>query len=317
MFAAATLAACTDERPGSGGPYLNSHVESYYYPQATLPMLDAVIVVDDTTAMAPHTANAGGNLAAVLDDLLRGPSSPYYDLHLVVATSGGVVLPMLTDAVAWDGTRTTSYSGTLDAQLSSMLGVGATRSGANEPLRALVGALATPDLIRENAFLSMMVLSASDDDSPMSPTAYATAVKATKPSEGMLAVGVIDPDGSGLLDLFGSLIAYSVRDTLETVDYATSGAVLPVVFRSHLGVACGTLPLDLDPIADGGQYDCSFTMLIEGVEQGTLAACSTGVLPCWEIVPDPLNCFDNTGRFVTHGFPGRSQPSIIGQCVVQ
>lgn len=317
MVAAAALSACTEEPAGSFGPYIDSHVESYWYPQATVPMLDAVIVVDDTTAMAPYAANVGANLATALEDFLRGPSSFYFDLHLVVATSGGLVMPMITDAVAWDGTRTPSYSGTLQAQLSSMLAVGATRSGENEPLRALEAALATPDLIRSDAFLSMMVISASDDSSLMSPTAYATAVNATKSWPDMMAVGVVSPDGSGRLDLFQSLIRNAVRDTIATVDYASSPAVLPVLLRSHLGVACGALPLDLDPIADGGQYDCSFSMLVEGVEQGTLGACSTGALPCWEFVPDPQNCFESSGRFVTRGFPGRSQPMIVGQCVVQ
>lgn len=199
-----------------------------------------------------------------------------------------------------------------------MISVGATRTGANEPLRALEAALATPELIRDGAFLSMMVISASDDASPMSPTAYAANVNAAKPYRDSLAIGLIAPDGAGKLDLFQSLHLFAVGETIATVDYATSPAVLPVWSRSTLGVACSTLPADLDPIAEGAQYDCAFQMLVNGVEQGTLAACSTGALPCWEMVPDPQNCFEpNTGRWVTHGFPGRSEPSIAGQCVVQ
>lgn len=314
-FATAVLAsgACTDE-PDEPGTYIQSRVESFEYPQSPVPRLDAVIVIDDTTAMAPHRANLA-SLAPRIDEFLRGPVSFMPDLHVLVVTSGGVVAPLVTDEMRWDGTRTPNYAGTLASHVALLLDVGASRTGANEPLRALETALATPGFLRESTFLSATIISASDDASPMSPTAYAAIVDEAKPYY-TSAIGLVAPDGAGHLDLFQSKLRYATRDSIAGVDYATSPAVLPVITYSDFGVACATLPADLDPVTPGSQFDCSLTMVIEGVDQGPLAGCPTGSLPCWDIVPDPFNCFDGTGRFITRGFPGSSHPGIRGQCVV-
>jgi hypothetical protein len=140
-------------------------------------------------------------------------------------------------------------------------------------------------------------------------------LEAAKPYETHV-VGLVDPATAGHLELFQSKIYYSVRDTIDTVDYATSPAVMPVILRSVHGVACATRPADLDPLTPGDQLDCAFTMVVDGVEAGSLAGCTTGVLPCWDFIPDPINCFDGSARFVTRGFPGSSHPGIRGQCVV-
>lgn len=333
------VVACTDDGPSGPGIEGDSHVETYVLPALSSPKLDVLFVVDDTTAMASHqTALAA--LPAQLEAILASESGNVASYHLGVVTTdaaGGGALrtsSAVTDAfIVHDNTFDSpehNYQGSLADAFASLLPGSAASTASNQPLETTKLALASganPGFVRDDAFLGLVTITASDDASQAAAEQYAADLKAmeTDPAN-VVAIGIYPP-GAPRLDAFhGQFPNRSEVRSIDDADYGDALALFTQLYRRTLGYSCTRGPSDLDPVTAGPQYDCSFVAIVEGVEQ-RLPQCSAEITePCWEFVgADPQICIDPDARMhlQTRGFtPSTSpygdpyHPEVRGQCIV-
>ena len=77
------LAACAEE-PGGGGPHLNSTVDTYSVWPSYPPVIDVLVVLDHTTAMAPYQSG----LAAFATSIVALANNEImFDLRVAVTTA--------------------------------------------------------------------------------------------------------------------------------------------------------------------------------------------------------------------------------------
>lgn len=322
---ALSVTACTDDferRP----PDAHSHVASYWLPEVRPPKLDLLFVIDDTTAMAPYQARLA-ELAGAVDSAFDASDGGIPDLRIGVTTNGGalrrspeVVGSYLYDMRKPDGTHETNFGGTLHAALASLLDVGAAGTGPSRLFDATERAIAT-ELVRDDAYLGIVTLSATDDASERPSADYASAIKDAKTDPTDVLVSGIYPAGATRLDTFHT--AFPSRSKVTALDEADWSRVLEQarqLFKGGLGLPCMPAPLDLDPEVPGDQIDCAMAYWIDGVEQGPLQHCGSGDLPCWELVEaTQVGCTyePETFQMKVHGFGDPYHPEVRGQCVVK
>lgn len=316
----APLIGCTDDfehRP----PDADSHIATYFLPEYRPPKLDLLFVVDNTPAMAPwqdKLAELPGLVEAVIDSAERP------DLRVAVATNGGALRtsllvdgPYLDNEQHFDGPRT-NYGGSFHDALASLLYVGAAHTGPSQVLDAAELALAS-EFPRPDAYLAIMTIAATDDASLAPPAYYADAYKATRRRPESLIMSGIYPTGAPRLDeLYARFPNRNTTTPIDSEDWSRAFELLDIGNRSTLDLFCFPKPLDVDPIAEGDQFDCAMTFVFDGVERGTLPYCGSS-LPCWEL--EDVTSWGCTGddhfTMRVHGFSGWQQPEIRGQCVVK
>lgn len=322
---ALSLAACTDDferRP----PDVHSHIASYWSPEVQAPKLDLLFVIDDTTAMAPYQARVA-ELGEVVDATLDASEGIIPDLRIGVTTNGGalhrspsVFGPYLYDTRKPDGTHETNFGGTLHEALTSLMDVGAANTGPSRLLDATERALAT-ELVRHDAYLAIVTLSATDDASERPVEDHVRIIKEAKRDPANVLVSGIYPASAPRLAAFHA--SFPNRSTVISIDEADWSRALELVrqlFRWIPEVPCVPAPLDLDPEAPGAQIDCAMAYWIDGVEQGPLQHCRTGELPCWELVDaTQWGCTyePDTFNMRVYGFGDPYHPEVRGQCVVK
>lgn len=340
LLALALCAACTDEGSSGSGVEGTTHVETYVLPAAPAPTLDLLFVVDDTTAMAAHRQPLAA-VPAQLEALLASEYGNVGSYHVGVITTdaaGGGALrrsSAVADAFvvydhAFSGT-TVNYQGSFASALASLMPSSAAGTATNQPLestRLALGNAANAGFLRADAFFGLVTITASDDASPSTPADYAAALKATKAEPtNVYAVGVVPSTAPRLAEHFAQLPNRSEIHSIDDADYAEALAAFARLYRRTLGYACNRAPLDLDPAAAGGQYDCSFVW-IDGATERRLPSCTRAVgEPCWELVTaDPQICVDPAARvhLQTRGFTTSASPfgdpyhpEIRGQCLVE
>lgn len=181
--------ACTDPAP-PGGPFVSSRSERKQLAMPVPAMIDVLVVIDRSPAMAAHRDRVIAQvpqLAATLEAIpLAGIS-----LQLGVVTSDlgaeGVAVPgctadgeggrlrtvagidgaFLVDAAASDGSRVRNYEGSLADAFVRLADVGAQGCPYSRPLAAARRALgdepANAGFLRPDAYLAVIFITAQDD----------------------------------------------------------------------------------------------------------------------------------------------------------
>lgn len=328
ILALAVATACTDDEAYTPPNDASSHVAAYFLRELDPHRLDLLLVIDDTTAMAPHQER----LARLPRETEAGLMSIYGglpDLRIAVTTTGGalrtspeVAEPFLAIELHPDGPRTANFTGSLADALAPLVDVGATRSAANQLLDAAGSALANGQFLRADARLMIVTVSAGDDASLASPVDYASAVKAMKTDPSHILVHGIYPAGLPRLDAFHAAFpGHSSVLSMTSTDWTGAFAV-PASFPeftwwgpTSVESGCFPRPLDVDPVTPGEQLECSMSYWSRDVELEPLPMCGTEE-PCWELVDEPA-CSDVAPMTLELRRSEFGHPEVRGQCLVR
>ncbi|HUS33658.1 MAG TPA: hypothetical protein VMZ53_34390 [Kofleriaceae bacterium] len=319
LIAITLLVGCTDE-PAPSGPTATSHIQVADYLEHAPPLLDVLIVVDNTQAMAPYQAKLP-RLAADLSTAIHSLARDMADIRIAATTNGGALSPVLSDHSDWFGVHSPSFTGSLESALTPLVDVGATASGPSQPLAAMRTALeSSPAFLRPRASLVIVTMSATDDASPSFD--YVSFAKAAKSDPANVMVIGIYPPGSTNLDAFHH--AFPNRNLVTSIDaddYAPAFADLPRLHRTTLEGSCMYQPADVDLEAPGAQIDCVAMAYDDGAEIARVPMCEGGpptTGSCWELVAGATSgCSDGSLAFELRGLWTWSlRPAIQLQCVV-
>ena len=282
------VAACVEPASGFDG---ETHVVSFDWPARGVPQLDLLFVVDDSTAMAPYRERVM-TLGRVGAAQLERYSAGKPDLHVGVTSRGEVAF--VTDVHRPDGSRETSFDGTLADAVAALVAVGSTSTAPNQPLAA-IDVARTHAFRRAGAHFMIVTFSASDDSSLDSVAAYAERANAT------IATGAY-PLGSPRLDAFHDR---RFVDDIHAASYDRVFAPLNIIV--DYGAACVEA---VEP------YDCAISM-IENDRETVVPSCAhTPEGPCWNIVDDPFEC-PMQKTIDIRGYARIYRPHLFGQCVAR
>ncbi len=315
------LGACTDE-PEPTGPFLTSVIRDYGFPAFIPPQLDVLVVVDNTTAMAPYASSLATLAAATEQGLfVEGTAQP--DARIAVTTtdgSGSLRMPATSSesylAVGFDAhyNATRNFTGSLTDALADLFAVGTATTSPPRPLAAVVNALG---FARADSFLGIVMITASDDASDDHPVAYSTMVKGQRDDYGEIGLSGVYPQPSARLDAFAGRFAPKAWLTdIATGDSAKAIVSFENALKRILFLPCADEPSDVDAETEGPQYDCSFAAQYDDGTSEQLPPCrpdSAG--RCFEFV-EHMWCDGGSKLFNVRGFPGHHSPQIRGQCVV-
>lgn len=156
----------------------NTAIQTDVYTMDPRPKSDVLLVIDNSTAMAPYQTSLATNLQA----FLRYSKAAKTDFHLAVITSepgaGGHFLSGPTDPDA----VLNPDSVDLDTQFAAKVDVGATSTAAPECMQQALEALTDPanaaqatDFLRDEAALAVICITASTDHSPQTVAQYLNA----------------------------------------------------------------------------------------------------------------------------------------------
>lgn len=293
----ACLAACMSEQPPPhDGPDAVSFVEEHVLPAKPRSSLDLLIVIDDTVAMAEHQARLA-SLPALIEQLVTSPDSAlrYADVRIAVTSNDGVLrrIPGLADPFAalyldYDLTTIANYAGSLASVLAQLDDVGATNSGPSQPLAAIQLALEhDTSFVRADAYLGIIIVSATDDASDDSVAAYAQWLKSRKADPANVVLAGVTGDVMPRLDeLFAAFPNRHTEVALTADDYAPALDVFGQLVKTTLEGYCWNAS-DVDLVTPGPQYDCTFTTIYGGAEH-VLPPCTGGEGAdafCWSLAP--------------------------------
>ena len=320
-------AACID--PAEPIVAETSHVSVHDYPGHGPTKADVLFIIDDTTAMAPYL-NRLATLPHAYAAAFATIDGGFVDTHIAVATTtnselrrlpavGGSFMTIRTEL---DLDRITNFLGSLEDTFGLLADVGATSSAANRPLDVLRRVVEeNPDgLIRDDAYLNIVIITASDDVSSESPATYAELAKSAKARPEKVFVSAITVmETPRLHELFAALPNRHKVTSLADGDYTSALAVFGTIILSIIPGQCWHVS-DVDPITPGPQYDCTFTATIRGAQR-LLPPCKlpTDVL-CWSLVPSDNECSPDVGtvkpsmppyRFFTFTPPFRAECTSI------
>ncbi len=334
------LAGCTDDGSSGGGPTGTTHVESYFLPLMKPPKLDLLFVVDDTTAMASHQA-ALQALPAQIEQTLNGAySGVVAHYHIGVVTTDAASAGAMRRSSTFDGAfiiqdatftgPANNYQGTLADAIASVWPSSAASTAANQPLAtsraAFENAAANSGFLRDDAFLGIVTLTASDDASSGAVEEYVSFFKSRKADPAnVIVTGALDANAARLAAFHAQFPNRNDVTSIDSTDYSELLSIFAQLYKTTLGYACNKEPADLDPETPGAQVDCSFVWVENGVEH-LLPACGTTTQPCWEIVmASPQICTDPStqAHLQTRGFTTSTStygdpfhPEVRGQCLV-
>jgi hypothetical protein len=332
LLVACALGACTESPPGTGGPNVTSRIGEFTLWVGGRGKLDVLFVVDRSPQMAPYQAGVLGAFPRFAEILAAIPGGAP-DLNIAVAsgdladggalrTSAHVDGSFVIDG--WrNGARAQNYTGELGSALAELADVGITGDSQPRLLDVVPLALAAPEFVREHAYLAVVVIAASDDASTIAVDALATQLKQLKADPAKVLVIGIYPKPADRLDAL--LAAFPNRSDHTPIDANDLGVAFRIISQLHavtLGIPClDWAPLDLDPVTEGGQYDCSVEHTADDLSANILARCGGGALPCWDIVVDPMSCQHGDGfrAVFEHGALGLpwEHATLRGQCLIE
>lgn len=310
------------------GPGIDSHVEYYDVGATVPPALDILIVLDNTTAMAPYQTGLAA-LPAGIEAALRQEQTSQPDTRIAVVTADGTGAfrqPAASSdafiALGYDVhlERTTNFTGSFADALAQLIGVGAAASSTLQPLEsAKQGLDAHPEFLRNGTRLGIVTIAASDDASPGAVLDYATSLKARTPDPVRVGVSGIYAAPATRLDAFHMAFPgrASVVD-IATADFANAlGDLLDYISVPIGDLVCFREPADVDAATDGPQYDCDLNGYYDDDSTVAVRQCQPGSTgPCFTFTIDPLCPDAGLRRFIVRGFPTAYTPTIHGQCVV-
>lgn len=280
MVSACAVAGWTEPEPVG-----TSRVKLFGLPPGGPNQIDLLIVVDDSAAMAPHRPRLA-ELAAAIDRAM----DPRIDLRVAVTSNDGVLrgpTPFLAQRLDFNLVRTANFRGSLADTLVPRLDVGSATTNASQPLPAIRDVVErNPDgFVRDDAHLSILIITANDDASTETIDDVARWLRAVKQSRPPM-VGVIRADATPKLD------ALAHRDAVAALD-SDYGRVLEVMATQTailLGI-CWELD-DIDPVTPGDQITCAMSATINDRER-LLRPCAGDTDPdplCWRLVPSEPGC---------------------------
>jgi len=345
LVPAVLLVACTQPAPPSTIEG-TSHVVHMELPFGVTREIDLLFVIDDSPAMAAHQANLTANYARLMTVLETMPLG-LPDVHIGVTTTdpadGGRLRErpamsehFLASELLFDGSRQTNFTGDLGQAFTELASVGAAGSATTTPFDAIrlgISDAVNPGFIRPDAYLLVVVLTAGDDASAISPEQLASLLKTSKsdPSKVIVAaaLGACDANGrtataaprlSTLLEQFPNRSTRTAicDDDLSRVLELGGGLV-----KTTLGAPCVPVPLlDVNPDLAGTQPECA--VWLTNRDQPTtddlvLATCdSDHAPPCWRMIDDPAQCFDPPHQkfeLAPAAFPGGT--ILILECLAE
>jgi len=252
------LAACVNE-DGPRGPEVTSRVQRVVLPIAQPKMLDVLVVVDDSPAMAPHRERLRANFGRFID-VLNTVQGGLPSLHLGVVTTdvggcnngdgeGGrmrtsarVDGTFISDVRYQSAQRVRNYDGDLRDVFTELADAGSDGCVYARPLDAIRLALDNPanaGFVRDDAFLAVIVITATDD---CSSTPAFTPMATTDPAEAAAHCYVHRED---LVDVGAAADALRARhaDPSKVVVVVISGPPDPLALQLgddalELGPAC-------------------------------------------------------------------------------
>lgn len=294
------LAACAANEPARDGIEGQSHVEIHELPGWGPPQIDILLVVDDTTAMAPYRDQVA-LLPSIIADAFPSMGDGLVDLHIGMITNDGALRrthpngqPFVAIRTELDLQRTTNFQGTLEEALGRLTSLDALHEGASTPLAAVQHVLDsdTEGFVRENAPLGIVFMTATDDASPGSVLDYAASYKAAKSDPASIIVTAITAQPVPRLDeLFA---AFPHRNKMISIDddYRPVFELVGNQIWTILPGMCWRAS-DVDPVTPGPQYDCTVTATIDG-EPRDLPPCQIeGDQLCWRLVPSNQGCIED------------------------
>lgn len=336
MIVAVLLAAsaCIDT-PQLGEPEIEqSRVEIKELPALGIAKIDVLIVLDDSVAMEAYR----DRLATLPDLVAQGVerfAGSWSDMHVAVASGDGRLRRVpgtgdayLTGVRDYDFSNRTNYTGTLRAALATMMNVDALRDGTSQPLEAMRNALETAgDFMRDDAKLTVVLVSAADDASPLPVADYAawTGRLAQSWSRGV-EIAAIYPPSSPRLDEY----VHSVRSFPAPID----GDLRPALRALELEWGgWGSPCMESEPVRIAeppvARYDCTMSVQI-GDELRSVPPCearATTVLDeassvptsaCWALRADPYNCYSYPNRpalrLELNGYSTEHHPAFRFEC---
>lgn len=280
--------------------------------------IDALFVIEDSPAMQPYAAQLAQGLRANAAGLATNEND--VDVHAGVITADvgdereRANTPLPGQCAGWgdagvfrrsalvDGTHIryrkirgdvrANVAGTVGDALASLGDVGTAGCVHARPLEAMRIALDHDPhdggFRRADAQLAVIIIAASDDDSPRSLDDYAAFLHGLQPN---VAVQLAGP-ASGRLAAFAE--RFPQRSYVWPLATLAQGELLGQAladltpgWRVPTGSPCFDGPLaDLDEATPGVQPDCTVSEYITGREARLLAACGAGARPCWRIVDD-------------------------------
>jgi hypothetical protein len=303
-------------------PMEQSHVEQFEWVGLAPAKLDLVFVLDDTAASAPYADRVTALLRAVEPQWSQRGLYARPDLHVAVVTADAgrvqhapsVHGDFLIDEHTRDlsNTRVGNYDGALGDALAALGSVGSAGLG-DEPIAATRSAIESlPGLVRTDAYLALVIVSAHDDTSPV---AIVDAVGWLKGLEPPAVVGVL---GAGAARLSAFVAQFGDRGdavALDAPDYTPALAWLESLYQIPLVAPCAGEPMDRAPTVPGAQYDCAIELVGEDGSIESEPPCPRS--RCWSYRPDPENCYDPAGgRIEVAPFSWPVMPTLRGQCVV-
>lgn len=321
------LLACSDD-PGGGGPNVDSHVNFFDLPGYAPPKLDVLVVVDDTTAMAPYQAQLDA-VPAAAETALVGVNGSQPDVRIAVTTTAGAGTlrptglsdPFIAQSFDVRYRPTTNYTGSLAAAFGPLLDVGATSTSPTKPLEAAKAALAAnPTFLRDSSYFALVVMTVGDDTSSESVATYASGFKASRAdSLNFLFSASYDPPATRLDAFAAELPNRAFVNDVTTTQLSDTFLFANLSVRTVLGVPCVRVPLDVDAATAGDQYECDINAYYEDDSTEVFRQCTAGMTePCYAFEIEPLTCSEaGYGELVVRNFPSRYRPTIRGQCVVE
>lgn len=307
------IAACTSDPPPPSGPGVTSHITSFEVPAASAPKLDLIVALDDTMPMAAYA----DRLVALGHTLAAGPSR---DIHFVLTTTTGY--EELESTPHYFAPPTQNFSGSLDDALANAFTLDLDKTAPPALLanmQSRVSTLPVNNFVRDDAYLAVLIVSASDDASATSD--YAAWIKSLKPAApDRIIVAAIAPASAPNIDaLLAAFPNRTARVAITNSDWSAAIDAINSLYKTTLGVVCMPEPIDLLPDVAGAQIDCSVSGFDETNIEHVLPMCTDEAKPCWSIDRDPQICFEPEPSKLSlgGGFAWFYHPAIRGQCVTK
>jgi len=323
-------------------PQVTSGVLRKELPMSVNRQLDLVFVIESSPAMAPHRDRLRAQYRRFID-VLRTLEGGLPDLRIAVVTpdlgtrSASATIPgcsqagddaifrgVLRDEWGADGVRVRNYQGDLADAFVALADAGSDGCAVPQPLeaarRALAAQPANAGFLREQAYLGVIFIGASDDCSFTDATFLDGATDPARCSERarelvpvadyeatfkglvgdpsrVIVAGALGEAGTRLPDFLDRFPNRSSRVDFAAQDLTPLLALFAQLSKVTLGLPCFEAPLlDVDPVTPGPQHACAAwtEYEVDGELRGELLpACGTVTTgPCWKIEPYPEACFD-------------------------
>lgn len=320
------LVACVEDRRLSG-PVFEVRVVRKEFRLETSREVDLLVVVDNARNMAAHRERLRSNLpnlANVLNTVEGG--LPHVHIGFVTANcdDGAVRAASTNGRFLAEADGVTNFDGRLgDAMLASFDALPASGCSRVEPLRTILAALDHPantDFFRELAQLSIIVLSANDDRSPLAVEDVATQLEDRVPNPAVLtvaaAIGPCRDDVGAAGDaprLRAFLAEFPNRSTSIPLCQEDLSGVVQLL--SSLGIDWSGNPCFDVEIPD--PPECSASIFPD--EEQLVPPCTDGDAGvCWRIEVNAAQCPGAANQYVVfdHYIPTPRRVPAIVECVV-